>query len=913
MKRSVLTLGKRIWLLLAAVAVVYVVAPSAAARRNALDQSGPTARWLHIALWTGDEMLIWGGSVRNESGMNIPVEDGWRYNPQTNSWRPISSAGAPSPRISSTGIWTGQDMIVWGGFSGGGRSNEGAAYNPRNDTWRALATDGAPIGRTFHTAVWTGSEMIVWGGEGESGFLSDGARFNPSTGVWTPLAQAGAPQRRAFHQAVWTGSDMIIWGGYERTTPTRFNDGARYDPNVDSWRPVSAVGAPPPALLYDAGWTGKEMILWSSDGGARYDPSVDRWNQISTAGAVRSSDFVWTGSELVVWAGRGARYNPERDSWTAASNAGAPTVRSGHSVIWSGKEVIVWGGSAGRGELHDGGRYDPAADSWTRLVGLAPTFDCEAFVADVTVPDGTLVSPGQLLDKAWRLSNCGDTTWEGYRAAKVSGRFGPSNFDVPTTKPGEQAELRALLQAPTVPGCYRATYRIEGPRGGFGPGFFAEVVVEESGESGLGSIDDVAARHRLIVPTTALGAEWCDVSVEGDSGGNTPSVRYRNDRGVQFPLEATFSLSTIPDEYESDPDAAILLVGLLSASAASERVTELDQSLSLGDGAAVKAARVDRNDRYAAIHYVFRVANILAFVELRGRGLPEIETDALRFARLQEERLKSSTRAALDESELAEEDTTPEMSDDPALAPEDQPTDLPELTDTSRLTQDEGELDEIMPEVVTEEATPVTPPEATVTPTVTPTAAARALLRDNFEDPANSLLPGSSPEPSNYVLRYAEGEYLMRVVNSQWATRFPALVLLPGLYQDTSLAIDVRLVGDPRQKYVAVGCRSRAGAGQYRLLVVPSGGAMTLVRWDGGDNWTTLAPARTVEAIRRDTATNRLELSCVGSTIMGTINGTVVATVQDATHREGLSWIALGSPSGAAAEARWDNLVLTEY
>ena len=33
-----------------------------------------------------------------------------------------------------------------------------------DDSWTATSTTNAPTGRTGHTAVWTGSEMIVWGG-----------------------------------------------------------------------------------------------------------------------------------------------------------------------------------------------------------------------------------------------------------------------------------------------------------------------------------------------------------------------------------------------------------------------------------------------------------------------------------------------------------------------------------------------------------------------------------------------------------------------------------------------------------------------------------------------------------------------------------------------------------------------------
>lgn len=47
--------------------------------------------------------------------------------------------------------------------------------------------NGSPIiGRTDHTAVWTGSEMIIWGGQSNYVYLNSGARYNPATDTWIP-------------------------------------------------------------------------------------------------------------------------------------------------------------------------------------------------------------------------------------------------------------------------------------------------------------------------------------------------------------------------------------------------------------------------------------------------------------------------------------------------------------------------------------------------------------------------------------------------------------------------------------------------------------------------------------------------------------------------------------------------------
>src|SRR5262245_38647704 len=127
------------------------------------------------------------------------------------SWRTVSTAGAPTNRVSHTAIWTGAEMIIWGGANGA-ELNDGARYNPSANSWTALPSSGAPSARQLHTAVWTGSEMIVWGGSRLENPLDDGARYNPSLNIWTPISNnvANTPLGRASHSAIWSGTEMII-------------------------------------------------------------------------------------------------------------------------------------------------------------------------------------------------------------------------------------------------------------------------------------------------------------------------------------------------------------------------------------------------------------------------------------------------------------------------------------------------------------------------------------------------------------------------------------------------------------------------------------------------------------------------------------------------------------------------------
>ena len=109
------------------------------------------------------------------------------------------------------------------------------------DSWIPTSTTNTPAARTAHTAVWTGSEMIVWGGHVSGGPVNTGGRYNPSTDSWTSTSTTNAPGARQFHTAVWTGSEMIVWGGNAHELR---NTGGRYNPDTDSWTATSINNAP---------------------------------------------------------------------------------------------------------------------------------------------------------------------------------------------------------------------------------------------------------------------------------------------------------------------------------------------------------------------------------------------------------------------------------------------------------------------------------------------------------------------------------------------------------------------------------------------------------------------------------------------------------------------------------------------
>ena len=204
--------------------------------------NAPSARAGHTAVWTGSEMIVWGGGASGPTYLNT----GGRYNPSTDSWTATSTTNAPSARSGHTAVWTGSEMIVWGGDNGSSYLNTGGRYNPGTDSWTATSTTNAPVGRQDCTAVWTGSEMIVWGGLAGT-YLNTGGRYNPTMDSWTATSTTNAPNGRYEHTAIWTGSEMIVWGGFIGGFAQ--NDGGRYNPGTDSWTATSTVNPPPVARL----------------------------------------------------------------------------------------------------------------------------------------------------------------------------------------------------------------------------------------------------------------------------------------------------------------------------------------------------------------------------------------------------------------------------------------------------------------------------------------------------------------------------------------------------------------------------------------------------------------------------------------------------------------------------------------
>jgi hypothetical protein len=306
---------------------------------------GPlTARQGNIAVWTGAEVVYWGGDRPGR-----PPE-GAAYDPRSGGWRRLSRSPLTN-RTGAAAVWSGREVLVFGGVNGGGPQQDGAAYDPATDRWRTIAVAPMP-GRVPLAAAWTGSELLVVGARG-AGLIhgvADAAAYDPAADTWRPLG--GLPIRINEGTAVWTGAELIVYGTFlDRQRGVIVPDdrarGAALDPASGRWRELAV--APLSGQSMTLAWTGSDAIGWDHDRQvAAYDVGADAWRALPDL-PLEGRDCLPRGVAAgpVVFAthcGQAALLDGRREAWrvveTPATAVEAP--------VWTGDGLVQWLGPSGR-------------------------------------------------------------------------------------------------------------------------------------------------------------------------------------------------------------------------------------------------------------------------------------------------------------------------------------------------------------------------------------------------------------------------------------------------------------------------------------------------------------------------------------------------------------------------------------
>ena len=124
---------------------------------------------------------------------------------------------------------------------------------------------------------------------------------------------------------------------------------------------------------------------------------------------------------------------------------------------------------------------------------VLPTSNCNAgqFIDDITIPDGTIISPGDNFTKTWRLKNIGTCTWtSSYAVVFTSGSSmgGPAAQALSgNVNPGQTVDISVNLTAPGSNGTYTGNYKLRDSGGVlFTNNFYVQIKVQGGGGDGGG-------------------------------------------------------------------------------------------------------------------------------------------------------------------------------------------------------------------------------------------------------------------------------------------------------------------------------------------------------------------------------------------------------------------------------------------
>ena len=267
-------------------------------------------------VWTGQELIAWGGCDPARPEDCYPTLDGFAFDPTTRTWRQMPSA--PAGGIDPEVVWTGREALF---FYAEGWKLKGVAYDPEIESWRTLPN--APLQPRFGAVyVWTGSEAIVWGGgRPEDDLAATGAAYSPISDSWRPVADG--PIGLNLTSGMWTGQEMLVFGSlldHRNWAETDASVGAAYDPVTDSWRAIPPSSLSPQAT--SGAWTGDRMLAW--DYGLKwqlYDPRGERWTRAARIPLEPQECYpdsaVVDGLAFAFYCGDAALFDPKGSEWRA--------------------------------------------------------------------------------------------------------------------------------------------------------------------------------------------------------------------------------------------------------------------------------------------------------------------------------------------------------------------------------------------------------------------------------------------------------------------------------------------------------------------------------------------------------------------------------------------------------------------
>lgn len=165
----------------------------------------------------------------------------------------------------------------------------------------------------------------------------------------------------------------------------------------------------------------------------------------------------------------------------------------------------------------------------TPLVTATSNCNLAEFVDDITIKDGTVMTPGQAFVKKWRIRNIGTCTWTGFSMIFDSGDAmgGPASKPISTVAPGQEIDLEVNLTAPITVGGYKGYWRIMTNgnvlvpviKGFQGKSFYVDIKVQTTATTGTVTVTPT-------VTATSTNFVFTVTNVTFNITGSCPNFNY---------------------------------------------------------------------------------------------------------------------------------------------------------------------------------------------------------------------------------------------------------------------------------------------------------------------------------------------------------------------------------------------------
>jgi hypothetical protein len=242
----------------------------------------------------------------------------------SSGWSTATSGG--TGKNNTEGVVYGDNLYVWGGWTGAAHPNTMDIYNFTSDSWSTGTSGGT--GRQGHSGVEYGGKIYYFGGYiGGSNFTSVDI-YDIAGDSWSTGASGGVGRRYASANIV--GDKVYIVGGYTGAVALASMD--VYDISDNSW----STGTAPSNARY-----GHTSVI--------YDGSLYVWSGYNGSSIINDVEI----------------YNFAGDSWSAGTSGG--TGRLFHEAVYFDGKLYNWGGNTNAGSTVTNTMdiYDLSADSWS--------------------------------------------------------------------------------------------------------------------------------------------------------------------------------------------------------------------------------------------------------------------------------------------------------------------------------------------------------------------------------------------------------------------------------------------------------------------------------------------------------------------------------------------------------------------